>query len=302
MSTSNWPSSSFQPQHPHQHGPPHYAPSLDGSAGAPTPGANPSPPIPTPLDDRRHSHAETDPYGRTPSTPNHHSLYPFSLRDTIKRDPGDDGPQPHPQPQPSVARRPQSTNGGDGIPPTTPNTIPPPSPYADGPHRHMSALDTGAHMNQYRPPPYPAPNSMPHPPQPPPYEGYPGSHAPPEPMYSVYPTSVSNTKRKATRASQACDSCRSLKAKCDETKPCKGCREKGLECKYRDPIPKATDKAQADILDGINDVKQMLQSFASQMGQVKERMARLESALSQVNPAFDFKPDPDAPRLLVRCR
>jgi hypothetical protein len=44
---------------------------------------------------------------------------------------------------------------------------------------------------------------MSHPPQPPPYDsGYGGQHGPPEPMYSVYQTSVSNTKRKATRASQ----------------------------------------------------------------------------------------------------
>jgi hypothetical protein len=40
------------------------------------------------------------------------------------------------------------------------------------------------------------------------------------------------------RFPQACDYCRQLKAKCDETKPCKTCREKGAECVYRESIPK----------------------------------------------------------------
>lgn len=37
---------------------------------------------------------------------------------------------------------------------------------------------------------------------------------------------------------QACDSCRQLKAKCDETKPCKNCKEKGVKCNYREPTVK----------------------------------------------------------------
>ena len=37
---------------------------------------------------------------------------------------------------------------------------------------------------------------------------------------------------------QACDMCRQLKAKCDELKPCKSCKEKKVECKYREAIPK----------------------------------------------------------------
>ena len=32
--------------------------------------------------------------------------------------------------------------------------------------------------------------------------------------------------------------CRQLKAKCDELKPCKSCKEKKVECKYREAIPK----------------------------------------------------------------
>lgn len=37
---------------------------------------------------------------------------------------------------------------------------------------------------------------------------------------------------------KACDSCRQLKAKCDESKPCKTCRERNIQCVFRDPQPK----------------------------------------------------------------
>jgi len=53
-----------------------------------------------------------------------------------------------------------------------------------------------------------------------------------------YPSS-NTIKRKATRAAQACDNCRTLKAKCDEGRPmCSSCKEKGSVCVYRDPPPK----------------------------------------------------------------
>jgi hypothetical protein len=112
------------------------------------------------------------------------------------------------------------------------------------------------------PPPSP-PMQQQQPPQPIPYEPHP-YQPPPESNYA--PTAYngnSNSKKKATRASQvrtqdpksptplppetsfsnnrfpqACDYCRQLKAKCDETKPCKTCREKGAECVYRESIPK----------------------------------------------------------------
>jgi hypothetical protein len=50
---------------------------------------------------------------------------------------------------------------------------------------------------------------------------------------------VQDGKRKMQRAAQACDSCRTLKAKCDEGRPfCSSCREKGIDCCYQDPPPK----------------------------------------------------------------
>lgn len=47
-------------------------------------------------------------------------------------------------------------------------------------------------------------------------------------------------RRKAVRASQACESCRNKKCKCDEEKPsCGNCRSNAIKCIYRDvPPPK----------------------------------------------------------------
>ncbi|KAK5987165.1 hypothetical protein PT974_11283 [Cladobotryum mycophilum] len=98
-----------------------------------------------------------------------------------------------------------------------------------------------------------------------------------EPFYGVYSTGVS--KKKNTRASQACDQCRQLKAKCDETKPCKTCRDKGTECRYRDPVPKATDKAQADILEGIQSIQSTLTLLSEQFGNLDSRVSKMESVL-----------------------
>jgi hypothetical protein len=63
---------------------------------------------------------------------------------------------------------------------------------------------------------------------------------PPRPDYVTYPTPTATTqKRKAQRAAQACDSCRTLKAKCDEGRPyCATCKERQIPCIYRDPPPK----------------------------------------------------------------
>ncbi|KAF4455906.1 hypothetical protein F53441_1843 [Fusarium austroafricanum] len=101
---------------------------------------------------------------------------------------------------------------------------------------------------------------------------------PNEPSYSVYSSSVP-PKKKNTRASQTCDSCRQLKAKCDETKSCKTCKETGVECKYRDPVLKATDKAQADILEGLGSVQTSLNSIISHLGQFDQRSIKMESLL-----------------------
>ncbi|KAF4962832.1 hypothetical protein FSARC_9115 [Fusarium sarcochroum] len=89
-------------------------------------------------------------------------------------------------------------------------------------------------------------------------------------------------KKKNQRASMACDSCRQLKAKCDEMKPCKTCKEKDIECKYRDPEPKPyarADKAQDGILEGFGLVQTSLNSIMSHLGRVDQRLTKMESLL-----------------------
>lgn len=126
----------------------------------------------------------------------------------------------------------------------------------------------------YRPPNYPpTPTGMGQPQQ---YEppssvfGHAQPASGPESSFAMsYPAPG---KKKAQRASQACDSCRSLKAKCDETKPCKNCREKNIECKYRDPIPKQQDKVTIDIMDAINNLGSELREARSDMKTIVQQV------------------------------
>jgi len=139
--------------------------------------------------------------------------------------------------------------------PGTPHSAIPPQGYGDD-KRHMS-FDSGPpppHM--YRQPSYPPQTPLPHAPSYDYGQSYGNPHG--ELPYPIHITSAQG-KRKAQRASQvrpsndgrpprgphisnhkiqACDSCRQLKAKCDELKPCKSCKEKKVECKYREAVPK----------------------------------------------------------------
>lgn len=57
--------------------------------------------------------------------------------------------------------------------------------------------------------------------------------------YSIQGYANQQARRKPVRASQACDTCRARKAKCDEGRPCGHCRDNNLDCQYRElPIPK----------------------------------------------------------------
>lgn len=191
-------------------------------------------------------------------------------------------------------RRPNSTGHAPESLPPQPHAVPgtqapaPLQPSAFPPEgqqpRHMS-FDNGHSLpptpGAYRGPTFPPPT-----PSQQPYDSH-GAYAS-EPFYSVY-SSVASAKKKNTRASQACDQCRQLKAKCDETKPCKTCRDKGTECRYRDPVPKATDKAQADILEALA----MMQSgMQNSLQMLNDRMAMLENKFSKGSDGGNMKQDP----------
>ncbi|EXL65923.1 hypothetical protein FOPG_17879 [Fusarium oxysporum f. sp. conglutinans race 2 54008] len=86
-------------------------------------------------------------------------------------------------------------------------------------------------------------------------------------------------RKKVKRVSQACDNCRQLKTRCDGTNPCKNCIEKGVECQYRDPVPKPPNKPQADILEGLGSVQSSLDSIMAHLGQFDQRLTKMESLL-----------------------
>lgn len=145
---------------------------------------------------------------------------PYSgQRDTmIKRDPPSDEPQYRP-----------------------PTTAPAPDHGAAAPvserfHPHFDPA-VPSYRPAYQPPqsPMAAPESYNQ------YNGFPTAPREPYPTisYSASSVAANAVKRKAQRAAQACDSCRTLKAKCDEGRPhCSSCHEKGTLCVYRDPPPK----------------------------------------------------------------
>ncbi|ESZ96001.1 hypothetical protein SBOR_3621 [Sclerotinia borealis F-4128] len=126
---------------------------------------------------------------------------------------------------PAPQHTPQMYNNNPAPPmyqpqPPPPSTSPMTTPTFDGP------------MSMYGPP-----QNHPH---------------PPREQYSVTPYSQPAKPRKAQRAAQACDSCRNLKAKCDEGRPaCGSCKEKNFDCHYRDPPPKPIDKASTDIIEAL---------------------------------------------------
>lgn len=105
---------------------------------------------------------------------------------------------------------------------------------------------------------------------------YPTPSYPGNPEYSPYGASssvaASKQRPKHQRASQACDRCRHLKAKCDEQKPCKNCKEKNEQCNYKEPVLKQQDKVQTELLDAVT-------SIGDRLKKLEETMAILVDAL-----------------------
>ncbi|KAI5860089.1 hypothetical protein GGS23DRAFT_614256 [Durotheca rogersii] len=232
-----------------------------------------------------------------PPSSAHPSFAPYPPREpVVKRDPGEDNSLPQ-------LRRPNSTGtAADGLPPG-PHGPPHPNPQPpDDPRRHMSFND-GPPTMPHSPAMYRPPQNY-HPPPPPTpvaqhqYES-PHVYGPPGSMYPTLEIATS-AKRKAQRASQACDSCRQLKAKCDETKPCKNCREKNIECKYRDPPAKQPDKVTADMMEmlasmreeitsGLSALKEELAGLRQANYAQNQRVMNLETKLRELNPDSDMK-------------
>ncbi|KPA35556.1 hypothetical protein FLAG1_11735 [Fusarium langsethiae] len=239
-------------------------------------------------DETSSSHAQDqrhpDPYRR------HHGPVPYPLVQDYHRQKQQHPQQPPPPPLPAHP-------GLHQYPPYNPRDQPIEwNSVEDGPRPNSKGhAPEGIFL-----PPTPVPHQTP-------YEqhgGYPSNTH--EPFYSVSSSAIP-TKKKNNRASQACDSCRYLKVKCDEMKPCRTCKEKRIECKYRDPVPKATDKAQADILEGLSSVQTSLNSIMTHLGRFDQRLIKMESLLpkhiatstlkteSSVEDKMEVEPGPPVP-------
>ncbi|KAK8140277.1 hypothetical protein PG984_000343 [Apiospora sp. TS-2023a] len=285
------PPHSAGPHHP-QLPPPQYQPPPPHHHPFSRPGELPHNPVQAQLDERRHHEPDRfapppiQEHHRHPPSPAHipPPYHQYSREPLVKPDPAQED-MTLPQ-----LRRPNSTgNAPDGLPPT-PHQMPHPNHQQDD-HRRPPSFDNGPQYPQspamYRPPGAytpapPTPVQLPghYEPQ---NHGY-GHHAPsPEVPYPA-PVAIATAKRKAQRASQACDSCRQLKAKCDELKPCKNCKEKGIQCNYREPPAKQPDKVSADILE-------IMQSLKAQMTSIDERMSRMDSRVNSNLKRMDNKID-----------
>ncbi|EJP61592.1 C6 zinc finger domain-containing protein [Beauveria bassiana ARSEF 2860] len=98
-------------------------------------------------------------------------------------------------------------------------------------------------------------------------------------------SSVVPAKKKNTRASQACESCRQLKAN-------------GLNCEYSDPPLRSTDKTHSEILKCLAMMQPQLTTFTELVAQMNKRLTNIESALKadanlKLNPAARGKPTTD---------
>lgn len=154
-------------------------------------------------------------------------LSPYGAQEnTMKREPAEEN---HYRPN-STGSAPPDAN----VAPTYPETRYPPPPLPPPYDPLHPRAQSYQHSPQYAPQVH-LPIAEPYGPH-----GYPNQGLPPrQDSYVQYPQQAATQKRKAQRAAQACDSCRNLKAKCDEGRPvCSSCKERGQECVYRDPPPK----------------------------------------------------------------
>ncbi|ODH49080.1 hypothetical protein GX48_04805 [Paracoccidioides brasiliensis] len=205
-------------------------------------------------------------------------------------------PETHPPPPPSY----QSMNGSHEQPPPIPQQQQPqPLPKQPG-HanfqprmrfpshgRHPKGETPALAMFSHSDPMQSIPASQPY---------THGAAIPPPP--GVYDTNnyflsqgampLSNRQRRTTRAQQACDQCRSRKAKCDEGRPsCSHCKENNVPCVYKDVPPQKQERSTQTILERIDrqgkDTREELMTKLNEMTtllfEVKSQMDTMTGAV-----------------------
>ncbi|KAI9653820.1 MAG: hypothetical protein M1831_005687 [Alyxoria varia] len=176
--------------------------------------------------------------------------------------------------------------------------------------RHMS---TGGYGDPYQRPPNEVPQHPPYTPHenhiphgmslPPPTDprvppSYPIVQQPPESGYEMYgyggammgAQGDGQPRRKAVRASQACESCRAKKCKCDEEKPiCGNCHQNGTQCIYREVPPPKQERTMMQVMDQISSLGNQIQ----QIGNFSNQISELEKRLDKVNRDLSRREDSD---------
>ncbi|PQE04637.1 hypothetical protein CJF30_00004405 [Rutstroemia sp. NJR-2017a BBW] len=70
-------------------------------------------------------------------------------------------------------------------------------------------------------------------------------------------------KERGAIATQACDTCRQRKQRCDEQRPCGLCQRLDIPCNYREPQPTKKDKTLTEILDRLKSVEVKVDRLSS---------------------------------------
>ncbi|RDW90849.1 putative C6 finger domain protein [Aspergillus mulundensis] len=232
--------------------PTHRIPPPDAPHGLPGAPGVLEPWRPYPLYDNHHAEARrASNNAPQPPLPSHHNYPPMQHRELPQLPP--DFSRPSSLPVPAHAP-----------------TEPPPLPHANFPPMNgvqqvpqesspASAPDYSRSRMSY-PPQDQIIHTNGDPPQPPqslPPNQYPTTIPPPvshtpAPPYDMTWSQSRLGQRKATRAQQACDQCRTRKAKCDEGRPaCSHCKENNLACVYKEVPPHKQDKSTQIIVDRV---------------------------------------------------
>ncbi|OAT12878.1 C6 zinc finger domain-containing protein [Blastomyces gilchristii SLH14081] len=150
--------------------------------------------------------------------------------------------------------------------------------------RHLNGETQGIPMYTHGDPMQPIPASQP-------YTS--GGHVPPTP--GLYDTSsyflaqagmpLANRQRRTTRAQQACDQCRSRKAKCDEGRPaCSHCKENNVPCVYKDVPPQKQERSTQIIIERIDRQEESEKAAREDlMTRLNEMKALLAGVKSQID-------------------
>ncbi|KAL9070901.1 MAG: hypothetical protein Q9161_004543 [Pseudevernia consocians] len=104
--------------------------------------------------------------------------------------------------------------------------------------------------------------------------------------------------KKGNRATQACDVCRTRKAKCDEGRPeCGFCVENNMRCNYQSVAPAKADRANQQIIDQLSSHKEEMKALKEDWG---GRFDKLEQMILDMGGGRSLtieRPDTKPPQL-----